>query len=501
MTPRPASFVARVVFLAPLAWSVSTARAADPDPGKPNIAHNYARAHNDMVERVSESRRAYPLYKQGDSLLKPWKGGPGGAPVTDAPSPGQHNWDAVVAWVTENAEAAGVIRDAASRDTLDVPWISPNRVNKTGKPDENPTLIKVLRPQIEMAYRFSVLLRADARVAITQGDAQRWTDDVRALIGLGEQLVGRGFANEQVMGYSALSTAVDEIKFIVATAHTLPREDDLSVILTQFISLARSGHISPNLEADTLAAQDAIQRSYSGTGGDTAPLANGGVMLLSDFVPDLAKEVNACEDDTELLKLYERIRSKTALRGDVERMQESLRDAMHAATLNPSWMQTFSAWRRVMGQIRKETPKYAVLEISTPDAVRICLLSDLARVQVDVATILIRLERYRREHDGAFPASLDALTEGTDESLPDDRLSGKAFLYKLVDGRPMLYSAGVDRDDDGGKPYATPGNGGAFPPGEWWTEPEPENRPDGDFVLFFMPPHEAPLSPSTTPAK
>jgi hypothetical protein len=138
MTPRPASFVARVVFLAPLAWSVSTARAADPDPGKPNIAHNSARAHNDMVERVSESRRAYPLYKQGDSLLKPWKGGPGGAPVTDAPSPGQHNWDAVVAWVTENAEAAGVIRDAASRDTLDVPWISPNRFNKTGKPDDNP---------------------------------------------------------------------------------------------------------------------------------------------------------------------------------------------------------------------------------------------------------------------------------------------------------------------------------------------------------------------------
>ena len=65
--------------------------------------------------------------------------------------------------------------------------------------------------------------------------------------------------------------------------------------------------------------------------------------------------------------------------------------------------------------------------------------------------VAIALEFYRRAH-GRFPETLAQLTPTLLPHVPDDRITGDPVRYRLVNGRPLIYSLGPDGKDDGGHP-------------------------------------------------
>jgi hypothetical protein len=66
-------------------------------------------------------------------------------------------------------------------------------------------------------------------------------------------------------------------------------------------------------------------------------------------------------------------------------------------------------------------------------------------------------------------------------AVPVDRLTGGTLLYRIVDGRPLLYSAGPDKKDDGGRPIADENAETAF----FSLLPPPDNKAlDGDWILW-----------------
>jgi hypothetical protein len=62
----------------------------------------------------------------------------------------------------------------------------------------------------------------------------------------------------------------------------------------------------------------------------------------------------------------------------------------------------------------------------------------------------LALELYHREHK-KWPVSLAELSPRYLPELPVDRITGKPLLLKIVNDRPVVYSRGVDSDDDGGR--------------------------------------------------
>jgi hypothetical protein len=68
----------------------------------------------------------------------------------------------------------------------------------------------------------------------------------------------------------------------------------------------------------------------------------------------------------------------------------------------------------------------------------------------DGVFIGLALELYHREH-GKWPASLGKLSPKYLPTLPADPITGKPLHYKVVDDRPIVYSVGIDGDDDGGR--------------------------------------------------
>lgn len=75
--------------------------------------------------------------------------------------------------------------------------------------------------------------------------------------------------------------------------------------------------------------------------------------------------------------------------------------------------------------------------------------SELAMQQRDATLVAIGLELYRRDR-GAYPISLDDLVPRFMPAVPPDRFDGNPVRYRLVNGKPVIYSVGSDRMDDGG---------------------------------------------------
>ncbi len=91
-----------------------------------------------------------------------------------------------------------------------------------------------------------------------------------------------------------------------------------------------------------------------------------------------------------------------------------------------------------------------------------------AQTVVDLATLACALERYRLAN-GEFPAALDALAPQFVTKPPHDIVTGAPLKYRRTDGGGfVLYSVGVNKVDDGGKP--SPRHR------DWrgWTYPKPD---------------------------
>jgi hypothetical protein len=73
------------------------------------------------------------------------------------------------------------------------------------------------------------------------------------------------------------------------------------------------------------------------------------------------------------------------------------------------------------------------------------------QTMVNEALIACALERCRLAH-GDYPDSLDALTPGYLQTLPQDIIGGEPLHYRLTDsGKFLLYSVGWNERDDGGQ--------------------------------------------------
>ena len=84
------------------------------------------------------------------------------------------------------------------------------------------------------------------------------------------------------------------------------------------------------------------------------------------------------------------------------------------------------------------------------------------------------MELFRRT-EGHWPTQLDQATE----EPPVDPWSGKPMKIAFDDGQPLIYSIGVDRNDDNGAYYNK----------EWdldkdWEPADSKHIPDWDWILW-----------------
>ena len=137
------------------------------------------------------------------------------------------------------------------------------------------------------------------------------------------------------------------------------------------------------------------------------------------------------------------------------------------------------------------------LKMSPMERIRFTLLHELVPVCTgaqkscerylglrDGTVVRIALELYRRRH-GRYPQSLNELTPDLLPAIPADRITGQPVKYRLIDGKPVVYSVGADLVDDGGKApdcSQLTGHFTNYSPAAWGLDPR--EVPRGDWLLF-----------------
>ena len=80
-----------------------------------------------------------------------------------------------------------------------------------------------------------------------------------------------------------------------------------------------------------------------------------------------------------------------------------------------------------------------------------------SQARSDGLLIGLALTAYKRENQ-RWPATLSELSPRFLPTVPVDPVTGEALHYRLTADGPLVYSVGVNRRDDGGRPTPIPGN-------------------------------------------
>jgi hypothetical protein len=120
--------------------------------------------------------------------------------------------------------------------------------------------------------------------------------------------------------------------------------------------------------------------------------------------------------------------------------------------------------------------RYATLIGFVPSLHSVAAAAEICLGQRDGLVTGIALELYRRRH-GRYPETLQQLTPDLLPAIPADRITGDPVRYRVVDGKPRVYSVGADRHDDGGVAF----DKNSFHEAAQWG---PGDARKGDWVLY-----------------
>lgn len=487
----------------------------------PNISRNFMKELNAPLLQMPQSDRAWPLYIEAKKQFGPLPRFMLDSLDPDPRRPGDANWDPMVEWLDAHQDAMQLVRTAAARPSLGYIYRSNTdpdygraleittpsyKFDPSIEPDiENPVMVGILLPHLGEMRRFARWLQADAHLAASRRDSDRFIADIAALFGLAEQALSEKFLISDLVGIAILELAFNTVVREAATPDLLSREQLRD--LAHRVSAVADGRISIDASTELLGVEDILQRFYSDDGSGDGHYIGGPQtdQMYADF--GLARPVGL-----PILKALQPVQSITMpSRAEVRELARAFVSAAAVDDALPPWRHNErtadAAYRTLMQSgLYAAMPILKSLQESDGPVGRSCAARDLTETQRDVALIVLALESSRRA-TGNWPAALTDLIPAYLRRLPLDPFTGKPLRYippASAESHPVLYSTGVDAVDDGGKAPDTREGRDAVRSFRWFGLPPTTQLPrgvdqqvfaisSGDWILW------PPLAPVPTP--
>lgn len=430
---------------------------------RPTISHDYLADLNRPEQEVPSVDRAWPLYRAALMKLEPF-------PVSDAELNEQaylHDWPAISAYLKRNRAAFDLARQAADKPRLgfrygdpdDAAWLKSLSVIPTAPDPKEQSLYTLPTPHLDELARLRRLLLADSRRAEAAGEAEVFLSNLDTLLGMASHLRdGRPVMMTELRAFACFGTLLQLLGRTLIEKPSLLSDEALVNLAHRIATYSGGGTLRARLDGEHLMFEDLLQRMYTDNGAGDGYLTPEGSEFFRqiDFQnmpgnqppPETWGPLALPIKGTALSLL-------TASRRDASYMAERLLLRFQAERAGPLWQ-----WEESTAEAQVEALRsspylricYWPVLYMFPAFKHVAMQGEALSQQRDATLTAIALELYRRRHN-AWPQSLAELTPSPLPTLPIDRFTGQPLCYRLIDGQPIVYSTGVDRDDDGGRAH------------------------------------------------
>ena len=436
--------------------------------GSPSPSVNYIEKLNARSQGVAAEDAAWPLYRS--ALI-----GLGEAPTFEGiegePRPGDVEWAKVEAYLSESSVEMATIREAAGKsgfgfvvgvgfDDADLelwPGLEGGTYGMRGIED---SLIGVQIPYLWEMRKLSKVLAWDARRAAEAGEGETVVADVEALLGIAGHVRETPVLVGDLVSCAIVAVGLEVVGDVLAEESTALSDEQLQRLAHRLG--AADELLEVRVEYERYAFYDLVQRMYTDDGsGDGRMTAEGIEVLESVMSWGLT---NGSGDERFGPASLRTVIGPAAgavmmSRRDVVALYDELMDELLREGRIPLWERGPS---RVDQRIEELFEGIRTIPVGAllPALGRLSIHQAQGEMQRDGVLVALAAELYRRRH-GEWPVSLEAMVPDLLPSVPVDQYTGEAMGYAAVDGKPVVYSRGTDRDDDGGQAGRMGVNGAA----------------------------------------
>ncbi len=430
--------------------------------GAPRVSRDYVQEFNAAARAIPPEHRAWPVYRQGFLALAPWP-----APfIFKDIAPDRPGWDEYVQFAKKNSLAIDLFHSAARMPQLGTVLFDPDDaellkragvsnsiVIPSGLTDRiAPTIISAVFPEYSVLRTASQLLTIDAYLAVKNGNSKRTVEDLDSLLQIAEQLSHCHYVIAGLVAATVCSHACRPVAFLLEKNPKLLDENQLLELSRRFYGIANNDRLKVDRTGVRAFFDDFVQRTFTDNGEGDGILAPTYLSFMNAI-----EYVGQSPADTRLQSVMHRLVLPTysfmhaGKRVTLAKFDDLMR-RMAAEQERPLWQQTDTDAEDELERLHGNPIaqwRYTVLLRLTPTLSRASFLFNVAAQEADACAVALALEAWFRRH-GAYPSSLDGLVPEFIPTIPPDRYDGKPIKYKLVDGKPLLYSVGANRQDDGG---------------------------------------------------
>jgi hypothetical protein len=336
------------------------------------------------------------------------------------------------------------------------------------------------------------LMVYDMRIAREQKDADRFSRDENAVLDMADQLHGPDqFLVGNIAGMGLDLMAYGSLDATLNQQPALLSDGQLSQIAHRLAGPKTAADLV-DLHAERLAAADLIQRIFSNNGHGNGHITAFGMKLLRLTLPlYFATDKFQPNEKAVLAGPVPVVALTMAPRREFLAMYDRILDQEAAELWQPVRSITGPTAYQALSDMSKSDwflLRYGPLAQMVPSVWPARVVAARLLGRRDGLLVGIALELFRRHH-GRYPATLNELPPLLLPTVPVDRITGEPLHYKLVAGKPLVYSVGADRVDDGGTPAMSQGTntpdsnaaayfwGGTPPRGDWILYPQSEFNP------------------------
>ena len=444
------------------------------------ISVDYVAIINEKAAAVPVDQRAWPLYREAGIALRR-RPEPGGEVFYDLDIdypewPNQEGWSHYADWIQSHESTLAMIHEGAAFDGMG--FITSGTVAEEDRelfPDyyasqqtyetDDGSVMEVLFPQLGHLRQMARLLRYDTKVAASEGDNNRCLADIESMLQLAVHVREHPLLINDLVSLSIFSMAFETVRDILEHEPDIFTPQQLLKLRKQL--LAFDAEFEIRFDGERMLMYDIAQRIYTDDGNGDGSLISSNMIHTASFLQTFTDEVeNNYYSFFSLLAPVADIifASRKELITEYDRRLDGAE--AHRGVPLYEWREKNADSLELLDSPAKLPNKYFLINLVIPPFEKPLLYSQYARAHRNgIVATLYAVGIHQKT--GEWPTSL------ADAGVTDG-WTGKQVLIATVDGNPVIYSTGVDQDDDSGS-YHEDAKGYIH---------DPSKIPDGDWIFF-----------------